>query len=396
MIRRVLEPHVLRTAAQFPVVTITGPRQAGKTTLCRALFPQHRYASLEDPDVREHASSDPRGFLAGFPGGAVLDEVQRVPDLASYLQTIVDRDPQPGRWILTGSQHFGLLSSIAQSLAGRTAILHLLPPSLDELGRFEHPPRELLETLWTGAYPRIHDQGIDVREWLRAYVATYVERDVRSVLRVSDLTTFQSFVALVAGRTAQVLSLSGLGADAGIDHKTAAAWLTVLEASFILHRLPPFHRNLGKRWIKAPKLHFFDSGLLCYLLGIREPEQLRTHPLRGFVFETWVVAEIYKARVHRGIAPDLMYWRESKGVEVDLVVSDGQRMRLVEAKAGATVAGDSLVPLRRFAELLEKRDPLAAEVEQWLVYGGAERLVRENAEVLPWGAIQQVDWARVP
>ena len=300
LIDRDLAPNLVRAASQLPAMTLTGPRQSGKTTLCRALFPQHPYVTLEAPDVRAFAMEDPRAFLAQFPKGAVIDEVQRVPDLLSYLQGIIDADPAPGRWILTGSQNLSLLESVSQSLAGRTAVHHLLPLTRGEVGRFDRPPKSLEETLFAGGYPRIFDRNLDPVEWLRSYVATYLERDVRTISNVGDLATFQRFIELCAGRTAQLLNYSSLANDCAISQPSAKAWLSILEASFIASRLPAFHANLRKRIVKMPKLFFYDTGLVCWLLGIRTPEQLRSHPLRGPIFETWVVSEIVKHRTKPG------------------------------------------------------------------------------------------------
>ncbi len=302
MIDRNITPQLRALAGHYPVVALTGPRQSGKTTLCRAVFPDRPYVSLEALDLRAFAQEDPRGFLAEYQDGAVLDEIQRVPGLLSYLQTEVDERPEPGRFILTGSQHLGLSESIAQSLAGRCGLLTLLPPSLDELTRFPNAPDDLYTLLWQGAYPRIYDRGIPAHQWLADYLATYVQRDVRQIVNVGDLQTFSGFLRLCAGRSAQEVNLSALGADAGVSHNTARAWLSVLETSFVLHRLPAWHANLRKQLVKAPKLHLFDSGLLCYLLGIQEPAQLRLHPLRGAVFESWAVAEVYKAQTNQGPA----------------------------------------------------------------------------------------------
>ena len=252
------------------------------------MFPRHPYATLEATDVRSFARDDPRGFLAQFTEGAVIDEVQRVPDLLSYLQGIIDEESVPGRWILTGSQNLSLLESISQSLAGRTAVYHLLPLSRSEIIRFDRYPASLEETLLAGTYPRIFDHGLEPVDWFRSYVATYIERDVRSLNNVGDLTTFQRFVELCAGRTAQLVNYSSLANDCGISQPTAKAWLSILETSFLVFRLPAFHSNLRKRLVKMPKLHFYDTGLACWLLGIRTPEQLRNHPLRGPIFETWV------------------------------------------------------------------------------------------------------------
>ena len=300
MIERDLAPELIRAARQFPSITLTGPRQSGKTTLCRAVFSDHPYTTLEAPDIRALAAEDPRGFLAQFPSGAIIDEVQRVPDLLSYLQGIIDADPEPGRWVLTGSQNLSLLESVSQSLAGRTAVHHLLPLSRSEIVRFDRYPKSLEETLFAGAYPRIFDRDLDPSDWLRSYVATYIERDVRTISNVGDLPTFQRFVELCAGRTAQLVNYSSLADDCGVSQPTARTWLGILETSFLTFCLPAFHANLRKRLVKMPRLYFYDTGLVCWLLGIRSPEQLRTHPLRGPIFKTWVVSEIEKYRTHLG------------------------------------------------------------------------------------------------
>lgn len=390
MIERDLAAALRRVATQYPVVTLTGPRQAGKTTLCRAVFPEKPYVTFEPLDTRAYAREDPRGFLEEHRRGAILDEVQHVPELLSYLQAEVDERPEPGRFVVTGSQHFGLTASISQSLAGRTAVLHLLPPSLGELRRFPGPPVDLLTALWAGAYPRIHDRGIPAPRWLADYVATYVQRDVRQVLNVGDLQAFTTFLRLCAGRTAQELNLSALGADAGVSHNTARSWLSVLEASFICFRLPSWHRNVKKQIVKAPKLHFFDSGLACHLLGIQEPEQLRHHPSRGAIFESWVVSEAYKARVHRALEPRLFHYRDVRD-EVDLVVDTGPSVLLVEAKSGATVTSDFFGPLQRLARLVGVADETTS-IGLRLVYGGESAQRRSGVEVVPWGGLDAVGW----
>lgn len=391
MIPRVLEGRLLALAEKMPAVAVTGPRQSGKTTLCRAAFPDLRYVSLEPLDVREFATEDPRGFLSEYSDGVILDEVQRAPTLFPYLQEEIDRDPAPGRFVLTGSQHFGLIEAITQSLAGRIGLLHLLPLSLDELQRFPSAPEDLWTTLWAGAYPRIHDRELDPNQWIADYVATYVQRDVRQVQRVSDLDAFSRFLRLAAGRTGQEEKLSDLGSDAGVTHPTVRSWLSVLETSFVLFRVPPWQRNLRKRVVKAAKMHFVDSGLVCHLLGIRSPEQLRVHPLRGAVFESWVAAEILKARLHRGQAADLFHLRESRGVELDLVVESAERVIGIEAKSGATVASDFFPQLETFAARVAEHYP-HLECELRLVYGGERGQQRRGVEVLPWSGVQEVSW----
>ncbi|MGM0578072.1 MAG: ATP-binding protein [Myxococcota bacterium] len=391
MIERTLEATVRELAGMYPVVTLTGPRQSGKTTLCRQVFPDKAYVSLEAIDTRQYARDDPRGFLAEHERGAVLDEVQHVPELLSYLQGMVDEDPTPGRFVLTGSQHFGLSEGVSQSLAGRTGVLHLLPPSLEELRRFPGGPGDLLTTLWTGAYPAIHERGLPADRWLTDYVTTYIQRDVRQVVNVSDLETFTTFVRLCAGRTGQVLNLSALGGDCGVSHNTARSWLSVLETSFILLRLPAWHRTRRKQLTKSPKLHFVDSGLACNLLGIRSPEELRHHPLRGAIFESWVVSQIYKHHVHRGARPALFHLRERRGRELDLLVEHGRAVDLVEMKSGATVQQSFFRDLERAAGLLDEDDRWD-DLRRVLVYGGDQRQSRSNATALPWSEIDTWPW----
>lgn len=383
MIDRELTAKLLHLATLYPVVVLTGPRQAGKTTLCRATFPDLPYISLEALDIRDFARSDPRGFLASCRDGAVIDEVQRVPSLLSYLQTDVDEDPRPGRFILTGSQHFGLSAAISQSLAGRCGLLTLLPPSFNELQQFPSCPADLYTMLWQGAYPRIHDRNIPAHQWLTDYVATYVERDVRQTLNVGDLTTFSNFMKLCAGRTAQEINLSSLGSDAAVTHNTARAWLSVLEASFLVLRLPAWHANIRKQVVKAPKLHFLDSGLLCYLLGIREPEHLRHHPLRGAIFESWVLSELYKWHLNRGERPDMYHYRESRGLEMDVLVSRGDRLIAIEAKSAATVSPEFFRHFETFAERVRETG-LAEHILNLVVYGGESAQSRSAARVIGW------------
>lgn len=395
MIARDAAAHLVKLAEFYPVVIVTGPRQSGKTTLCRATFPHLPYVSLEPLDVREFATADPRAFLAGLPDGAVIDEVQRAPDLFSYLQAEVDERPEPGRFVLTGSQQLALTASVTQSLAGRTGLLELFPPSWAELKRFPAAPTDLFEVLWTGAYPRIFDRGIPPQQWLADYVATYVQRDVRQLLNVGDLRTFTSFLRLCAGSTAGQVHLSRLGADAGVSHNTAKAWLSVLEATYLLFRVPAWHPNLRKQIVKTPKLHFVDSGVACHLLGIREPEQLRTHPLRGAVFESWVAAELVKQSSHRGRRHDLFHYRDATGLEVDLVSGTADAAMLIEAKSGATVASDFTQSVDRLAHAVRRQSHLLA-VSSRVVYGGAMRQSRGDTLVLPWHEIDLMEWTPDP
>lgn len=386
VIPRRLEAACRAAARKYPIVTVTGPRQSGKSTLCRRVFPKKPFVSLEPLDTREAVRADPRGFLRLHQkSGAVVDEVQHVPELFSYLQHAVDEDPRAGRFVLTGSQNFALTQGVSQSLAGRTALLELLPPSLGELRQFKGFKASLWWLLWRGSYPRIYDRKIPPHQWLGDYVATYVERDVRQVLKVGDLKTFSSFLRLCAGRTAQEVNLAKLGSDAGVTHNTARAWLSVLEASYLCFMLPAWHVSVRKQLIKAPKLHFFDSGLLCYLLGIQTPEQLRLHPLRGAIFESWVASELYKASVHQGVRPRFFHLRDANGLEIDLVVEQGSRVHFVEAKSGETFVQESVRPMRNLAaKITDKR------VASWLVYGGDQTVPCKDARVVPWNELDEV------
>lgn len=382
MIKREIEPALRRLLRGFPVVTVTGPRQSGKTTLARAVCADKPYLSLEDPDVRRMALDDPRAFLGRLPDGAVLDEVQRAPEIFSYLQTRVDSDRRTGLFLLTGSQQFGLMSAIAQSLAGRTAFVELLPFSVNELERAGIHPPGLDAMLLAGGYPPLYDRRLLPHDWFPAYVTAYVERDLRQLLKVQDLDLFQRFVRLCAGRSGQILNLSSLATDCGITHNTAKAWISVLEASYILFLLPPHHANFSKRLIKSPKLYFHDTGLLCWLLGIRDVEQLATHPLRGSIFETMVVSELVKTSLNKGERPAFHFWRDSNGNEVDLIVETGAKLVPIEIKSGLTLNRDFFVGLERWVALAGSR-----AVSPALIYGGTEVHERKGIRVFGWNAV---------
>lgn len=379
MIARDAENTIINMLNGFPIVTLTGPRQSGKTTLAKAICAGKPYVSLEDPDVRLAATDDPRSFLGRFPDGAVIDEVQRCPALLSYLQTFVDADGRMGLFVLTGSQQFGLLSGITQSLAGRTAFLELLPFALTELDRVGRLPENIDSLLFSGSYPPLYDRKITPSAWFSAYVTAYVERDVRQMLKVQELETFQRFVRLCAGRTGQLLNLSALATDCGITHNTAKSWLSVLEASYLVFLLRPYHRNFNKRLVKMPKLYFYDVGLVSWLLGIRTAEQLETHPLRGNLFETFVVAELIKGKLNAGERPCFYFWRDSNGNEVDLLVEQGSGIMPIEIKSGRTVT-------REFFTGIEKWCQLAGSLvcNPSLVYAGDETFFHKGIKVAGW------------
>jgi uncharacterized protein len=401
IIPRTLGARLRASAGPFPLVFLTGPRQSGKTTLAKVTFPDYGYVSLEDLQNREEAQEDPRGFLRRLRGepGTILDEVQRVPDLFSYLQIAADEGLH-GPFVLTGSQHFLLSQHVSQTLAGRVAVLELLPLSMAELAhraarepaaweaglRSDRPAGTtqsgvpaLDDSLFTGFYPRIHDRGLDAAQWLDGYVRTYVERDARLVGSIGDLATFTRFVALCAGRSGQLLNLSALGADAGVSHTTARAWLSVLEASYLVALVRPHHANFNKRVVKTPKLVFLDSGLLCRLLGLRRAADLTVHPLRGAVFESFVVAELIKVFLHHGERAPLYFWRDSHGTEVDAVLDFAVAKVAVEAKSGETVAADAFRGLDSYCALSAGLGVLA--------YGGDELYERRGHVVCPWWAL---------
>ena len=397
MIERHLTPALRQAAETWPVVTVTGPRQSGKTTLVRAVFPEHHYVSLEAPDLRERALSDPRGLLAQA-DRMILDEIQRAPALLSYIQTLVDEDDCPGRFIVTGSQNILLMESVSQTLAGRTALLRLYPFSLAELrgqplldpftldrpappggAAGSPPPDTLWETLVAGFYPPVHDRGIPPADWFADYFRTYVERDLREVMRVADLRAFETFVRLAAARTASELNMNSLAGDAGVAHPTARRWLTALETGYLAATLPPHHSNYRKRLRKRPRLHFLDTGLTCSLLGIRDGAMLEQHPLRGAIFESFVAAELIKAFAAMRRDAPLFFWRDATGRQIDMLIDAGDRLIPIEIKSGQTVASDALRTLAWWTSI--PSNPNQGGV---LVYGGNERFALGEYQVLPW------------
>ncbi len=375
MITREITDRLVALFRQYPFVTLTGPRQAGKTTLCRAAFPHLTYVNLEAPDQRLFAESDPRGFLSGLGEGAILDEIQRVPQLLSYLQVLADDIGRNSLFVLTGSEQFRLSDTISQSLAGRTALLCLLPFSLDERKR-AGASRRVDDILYSGCYPRIHDQRLEPRQALGDYFETYVERDVRRIGEIRNLTSFRRFVRLCAGRVGQLLNLASLGDDAGVSHTTARHWISILEASYVVFQLPPFFANIRKRLIKSPKLYFYDVGLASYLIGIEHAGQIATHPLRGGLFENAVVAEAIKHRFNRGRRSNLSFFRDTRGLECDLLYEMGNRLGAIEIKSGATVTSDYFDALNRIARLLPQVS------DRGVVYGGSVRQSRRDVEVV--------------
>lgn len=386
MIPRHAAFRIRRLLEGFPVVTVTGPRQSGKTTLVRTLLPGRPYISLEAPAAREFASRAPEEFLRQYPDGAVIDEAQNAPALFSQLQTVVDADGRMGLFVLTGSQNLTLLSTVSQSLAGRAAVVELLPLSIAELREAGQLAPAYAEQLVKGFFPAIHARSLDAHEWLQSYVLTYAERDARQLSAIQDLGAFQRFLVLAAARTGQILNLQSLGSDVGVSDKTVKHWLSVLETCYLVHLVRPHLAHFGKRLIKAPKLYFTDVGLAASLLGIRTAEQAATHPLRGALFETMVVNDILKNRLNRGERGGLFFWRDNIGTEIDLVIEQGREVGAVEIKSGITVAGDAFTNLNRWRRYAAERGSFAA-VHPGLVYGGDSRFTREGVDVMPWAML---------
>ncbi len=375
---RTIAPKVKRFASQYPVVTVVGPRQSGKTTLVKACFPRYEYVNLESLNEREFAESDPVAFINRFADrNVILDEIQRVPSLLSQIQVAADATARTGRFILTGSQNFSLMKGVSQSLAGRTALCTLLPFSLHEVAK-DVKGASLDETMWKGFYPRIYDAGLDPSDALSFYVGTYLERDVREVENVRNLRNFARFLRLAAGRTGQVLNVSSIAADAGISPKVATDWLSILEASYIVTFLKPWHANVNKRLVKAPKLYFLDVGLACSLIGITEPRQLAVHPLRGALFETMVVGERLKKMANACDHGETFYYRDSNGNEIDLLMPGADGMRLCEIKSGATFSGDWTATMERLKGLF------GSDARLSVVYGGDVSQSRTSFHLASW------------
>ena len=381
---RHMTPLLRKRAARSPVVTVTGPRQSGKTTLCRQAFSDLPYANLERPDIRDFAQEDPRSFLQSFAQGGVIDEIQRVPALLSWIQAMVDEQRPAAPLVLTGSHQIDLLKGVSQSLAGRTSLLQLLPMSVNEI-REAGLIRTTDALIHQGGYPRIHAEAVDPSVVLSDYFATYAERDLRQLMEVRRLDDFRRFVRLAAGRVGQVLNVHSLAADAGVSDRTARDWLSVLEASHLVWLLPPWHENLGKRLTKAHKLYFCDVGLATWLVGITQAAQLSSHPLRGALFENLVVMEFVKHALHRGERPDMHFFRDSNGLEVDLLVGNGLppgQLGLVEIKSGQTVSSSWFKPMERVAQALGP----SRIGRRMMIYGGSEHQVRQGVEVVGFSA----------
>ncbi|MBN1647375.1 MAG: ATP-binding protein [Spirochaetales bacterium] len=389
MISRTIASLIRKDSRGYPVVGILGPRQSGKTTLVKHIFPAMNYVNLEDPDQRLYAEQDPRGFLSDHTQGMIIDEFQRVPDLLSYIQTISDMKGTPGQFILTGSQNYLMMEKNTQSLAGRISLFHLFPLSLNELYPDGREMPVLNEIIYKGFFPRLHKEKMDCAGFYRNYTQTYLERDVRQLRNITDLGSFQAFLRLCAGRTGQVVNLSSLGNDLGVNHNTIKSWLHVLEAGYIIHHLTPYFRNYGKQITKSPKIYFYDTGLLCSLLGINSPEMISQHYLKGGIFENFVINEIKKWKYNQGKLFNEYFWRDKLGREIDLLIDEGNNRFVFEIKAGQTLSVDFFSNLDYYGGLDESCPP----ENRYLVYGGPENQTRSQGVVRSWNKMREIDKA---
>ena len=383
LLTRTAEKELRTLAGQFKAVAVVGPRQSGKTTLVRMAFPDKAYVSLENPDTRRFAIEDPRGFIAGYPDGAILDEIQRTPDIFSYLQQVLDENKGNGRFIITGSNNFLLQENISQSLAGRVGYLYLLPLSINELPKHK---LSVNEQIHKGFYPAMYEQEgqTEVGKYYLNYIRTYIERDVRLIRIVTDLYTFERFLRLCAGRTGQLLNMNSLAVETGVDNKTIGAWLSVLEASFVVFRLQPYHKNYNKRIVKMPKLYFYDTGVASALLGIENPAQLALHPFRGGLFENMIIVDFLKSRYNKGKPNNLYFWRDSLGTEIDLLVEKANSLLPIEIKSGQTITDDYFKSMSAWLRI-------SGMEKGWVIYAGDEKQVRSNGiTVLPLNEMERL------
>ena len=379
MIARTSTARLKKLATTFRAVAVVGPRQSGKTTLCKLVFPNKPYVSLENPDVWEFSNTDPRGFLNQYPNGAILDEVQKAPHLFSYLQQLLDETKKRGLFILSGSNNFLLQENISQTLAGRIGYLQLLPLSLKELNEYNKLPNQFYNTVFKGGYPEVVARKINPLDWYPNYINTYLERDVRQLKNIANLSLFLKCLRLCAGRTGQILNMASLGNDCGVDAKTIASWLSILQSSFIIYLLKPYYNNFNKRTIKSSKLYFYDTGLACSLLGIEKYNQISTHALKGALFENMIVADLLKQRVHNGLPDNLYYWRDKTGNEIDVITDVAGKLTAIEAKAGETISGDYFKGMTYFDEIT------TGSIKKILVYSGKESQDRKNKTFIrPW------------
>lgn len=384
MIKRILLTKILKTSKVAPIIGIVGPRQSGKTTLAKEVFPKYTYVNLEQPDTRQYAQNDPKAFLDQYDNHIILDEIQRVPELFSYLQVKTDNDKKMGQYILTGSQHFLMMQSITQSLAGRIAIFNLYPLSYEELSNDNKQKKDIYTQIWYGGYPRLYEQEISPLIWINNYIQTYIDRDVSLISQITNLKTFETFLRVIAGRTGQLINLTSLSNDLGISHNTVKSWVNLLETSGIIYLLQPYFSNTSKRLIKSPKLYFTDTGLVCRLLGIENPTQLITHPLYGSIFETHIVIEYIKYYLNRGESPNIYFWRDKKGLEADLFKNiSGSISEIYEIKSSQTIPEDAFSKLKQIQSITDNNSRLN------IIYGGSENQSRTNGEIISWSSLHK-------
>lgn len=386
MIKRVAERTLRSLAKEFPVAVVTGPRQSGKSTLVQSAFPEKPYITFDEIDVLESARTDPRGFLDRFPKGAIVDEAQKLPELFPYVKARVDHSRVRGEFILTGSQQFGFMSHVSESLAGRAGFVQLLPFSLYELSAAKKLP-PLDQLLFQGTYPPLYDRNITARHWHAAYITTYLERDVRTMLNIRELSTFQRFLRMCAARTGQLLNISSLANDCGISTPTARNWMSVLEASYIIFLLQPHFSNFGKRLVKTPKLYFHDTGLAAWLLNIQDPAHLSIHPSRGALFENLIISELLKQRFNRGMASNLYFWRDNLGDEIDVLIDHGTTHIPVEIKSGQTLTDDYFKTLNKWEKVIGQH------IASFLIYAGNTPHTRHRIAVVPWRSLPDLSVA---
>ena len=370
----------------MPVITITGPRQSGKSTLVKKIFPEHNYVNLEDIEKRNFAKEDPKGFLKNVGRKVVIDEVQHVPDLLSYIQVDVDAHQEAGNYVLTGSQNLLLMEQVSQSLAGRTAIFNLLPFSLGELESTKYAFEDYEDYIVKGFYPRIYNENLDANSWLLDYISTYVERDVRQLINLADEDTFQQFLQICAGRTGQIVNFSDIGNLVGASYQTIKRWISILKTSFIIYTLRPYHKNYNKRVIKSPKLYFYDTGLACALMNIRSKEELNIHFAKGALFENFVITEMMKKDFNQAKRGNFYYWRNSSGNEIDLLIDRGMKIYPFEMKASRTVQSKFSKGLNYFNEISENPSS-----QSFLIYGGDEKQERSYGNVIGWKHLKGLD-----
>lgn len=384
-IKRQAEMIISKLLKKYPAVVLTGPRQSGKSTIAKKILPNYPYSSLEDLDEREFATSDPRSYLDRFTSGGIIDEVQKVPELISYLQSFLDNKKNKKPIILTGSAQLTLLANVSQTLSGRIAVIELLPLSYSEIEKSSIAPKSLEKLLFTGLYPKLYKEKINPGDWYLDYIKTYIERDVRDILKIHNLGTFQRFLKMCASRAGQILNLSSLSNDCGISHSTAESWFNILEATYITTRIQPHYQNFSKRLIKSPKLYFYDTGLLSFLLGIKSPEELKTHSLRGAIMENWVATEIIKSQTNNHKPNNIFFWRDNKGVEIDFIIEYGEKLFPIEIKSGKTINSEYFKNIKYWTGIAGNKAGAGN-----IVYAGDENQTRADLKIYSWKSIENL------